>query len=942
MKRNNGVDALDATKKRRSTVKKKQRSTERFLQNTPCYKITPRVPRCRECRRSAAARTRDALAGRTDDDLCRFIAFRKLRYNEEGLLEVTGFADPRLDPKEADISLWSSNFKEVPFNLSKQAAVFLLGQLGHKFCELFHQEMEARFEHMSEDTTIAWRQAVRGVREMCDVCQTTLFNYHWVCTSCGFVVCLDCYKCKKRGFPMIQTTTKDKDDAGWFMCSMTKEPHIQSLLMRAQIIPGDCFYQLVQQMHGICALFQIPLDCECPLSQEPRFRKMIHDEREFEFRAPDDANTLSSNGNESHSENSDRPPVDDERTAKMMAMTIKDIDQLVTKLEGEGSDGKPAYLLKAYSISLAKRFISNEQTQTGESNFVPWDDASDEAGTLNENGGHLSSQRPLEANKANTVEVLSISAKPSPARTSYHIFPSLDWRTLILIFQQIINFHNENGTFSINRSMATIDEDGSMAASMVTFPGRVIIQRHLIQQFLIGFLGDFEFLSSEHNTDDLYVGDNTLSYNLHSKENQHQFRKGERTMSLDESSAMYPGAAHEWLCNGKLLRLLNPRSSVNYNMFHDQWERGQPVMISSVSSLMNMELWTPQSFERDFGEQPSDLINCVNGKIVTGYPLRVFWEGFQSVDYRLLDEHKCAMTLKLKDWPPGDDFAEMMPSRFEDLMLSLPVPEYTQRRGCFNLASRLPGFFVRPDLGPKMYSAYGSTRNPPKGTTSLHLDISDAVNVMVYVGTPAGETREQYNRKVLELIGTDDCDMQTRRRINEREELPGALWHIYHAQDADKIRSLLRCIVRERGNNIQPNHDPIHDQKWYLDANMRKRLLQEYQVEGYSIVQCEGDAIFIPAGAPHQVLNLYNCIKVAEDFVSPENVSYCFQLTNEFRYLSKTHSNHEDKLQIKNIVYHTVKDVVSKIAKPLIIMADAERPGNTVNVGNDQSLQTNV
>lgn len=59
-----------------------------------------------------------------------------------------------------------------------------------------------------------------------------------------------------------------------------------------------------------------------------------------------------------------------------------------------------------------------------------------------------------------------------------------------------------------------------------------------------------------------------------------------------------------------------------------------------------------------------------------------------------------------------------------------------------------------------------------------------------------------------------------------------------------------------------------------------------------------------------QVRNLYDCIKVAEDFVSPENIRQCFSLTEEFRDLSDTHSNHEDKLQVKNILYHTVKDIV--------------------------------
>lgn len=81
-------------------------------------------------------------------------------------------------------------------------------------------------------------------------------------------------------------------------------------------------------------------------------------------------------------------------------------------------------------------------------------------------------------------------------------------------------------------------------------------------------------------------------------------------------------------------------------------------------------------------------------------------------------------------------FSSSFPRRYNDLMNVLPLGEYTQRNGKLNLASRLPECFVRPDLGPKMYNAYGSAICPNKGTTNLHLDISDAVNVMVYVGIP--------------------------------------------------------------------------------------------------------------------------------------------------------------------------------------------------------------
>lgn len=51
-----------------------------------------------------------------------------------------------------------------------------------------------------------------------------------------------------------------------------------------------------------------------------------------------------------------------------------------------------------------------------------------------------------------------------------------------------------------------------------------------------------------------------------------------------------------------------------------------------------------------------------------------------------------------------------------------------------------------------------------------------------------------------------------------------------------------------------------------------------------------------------QVRNIHNCIKVAEDFVSPENLEWCFYQTEEFRHLTDNHTNHEDKLQIKVVI----------------------------------------
>ena len=77
-------------------------------------------------------------------------------------------------------------------------------------------------------------------------------------------------------------------------------------------------------------------------------------------------------------------------------------------------------------------------------------------------------------------------------------------------------------------------------------------------------------------------------------------------------------------------------------------------------------------------------------------------------------------------------------------MKALPLSDYTPRSGRLNLAGRLPECFVRPDLGPKMYNAYGSALLCTKGTTNLHLDVSDAANVMVYIGLPKEANSEEH------------------------------------------------------------------------------------------------------------------------------------------------------------------------------------------------------
>ncbi|KAM7268200.1 hypothetical protein ACFE04_010366 [Oxalis oulophora] len=91
-----------------------------------------------------------------------------------------------------------------------------------------------------------------------------------------------------------------------------------------------------------------------------------------------------------------------------------------------------------------------------------------------------------------------------------------------------------------------------------------------------------------------------------------------------------------------------------------------------------------------------------------------------------------------------------------------------------------------------------------------------------------------------------------------------------------------------------------------------KKHLQATCVEPWTFEQHLGEAVFIPAGCPHQVRNRQSCIKVALDFVSPDNIEECVRLTEEFRKLPKNHQAKEDKLEIKKMALYAASLAVNE------------------------------
>ena len=99
----------------------------------------------------------------------------------------------------------------------------------------------------------------------------------------------------------------------------------------------------------------------------------------------------------------------------------------------------------------------------------------------------------------------------------------------------------------------------------------------------------------------------------------------------------------------------------------------------------------------------------------------------------------------------------------------------------------------------------------------------------------------------------------------------------------------------------------------YIDGPLRRRLESEHGVVGWRFVQRQGEAVFIPCGAPHQVLNLRSAIKAAMDFVSPEHIRRCLTLSEQFRALPKGHARNEDPLGTRAIVLHAVSHALSTL-----------------------------
>ncbi|KAI1787853.1 hypothetical protein LXA43DRAFT_895611 [Ganoderma leucocontextum] len=306
------------------------------------------------------------------------------------------------------------------------------------------------------------------------------------------------------------------------------------------------------------------------------------------------------------------------------------------------------------------------------------------------------------------------------------------------------------------------------------------------------------------------------------------------------------------------------REQLHEEKFNSLWRIRKPILVTGLHEDFQTP-WTPEYFIEQYGRTPCEVEDCQTGRSHT-CTVADFFSLFNHSD------DTSRRILKLKDWPPTASFKSVFAQLHDDFERVVPLPEYTTATGAKNLAAHFPLNSVVPDLGPKMYNALASVFDDAhSGSTKLHLDASDAVNLLTYASHRSDGSAGY------------------------------ALWHIFAPEDTDAIRAYLK----QRGKKSSRSGDPIHNQDTYLTPSMLQELREKLSVSPYVIKQYLGDAIFIPAGCSHQVSNQANCIKVACDFISPESVPFCKRLCEEFREQRLARKWPPDVIPFAHMLYYT-------------------------------------
>nr|XP_004460290.1 lysine-specific demethylase hairless isoform X2 [Dasypus novemcinctus] len=319
---------------------------------------------------------------------------------------------------------------------------------------------------------------------------------------------------------------------------------------------------------------------------------------------------------------------------------------------------------------------------------------------------------------------------------------------------------------------------------------------------------------------------------------------------------------------GALLWLQEPRPHGRFRLFQEHWRLGQPVLVSGIQRTLRGHLWGTDALGALGGQVQA--LTALGPSQPTGLDSTAFWEGFSRAEGHPRSDEGAVLLLHRA---LGEDDT----SRVENLAASLPLPEYCARDGKLNLASYLPpGPALRP-LEPQLWAAHGvSPHRGHLGTKNLSVEVTDLVSILVHAEAP----RPGWHRAPKDLLSGLD---------GEGLWSPGSqastVWHVFRAQDAQRVRRFLQMVCPGGAGTLEPGTPG----SCYLDAGLRRRLREEWGVSCWTLLQAPGEAVLVPAGAPHQVQGLASTVSVTQRFLSPETSALSAQLCHQGPSLPPDH-----------------------------------------------------
>ncbi|XP_074143585.1 lysine-specific demethylase hairless isoform X1 [Sminthopsis crassicaudata] len=235
---------------------------------------------------------------------------------------------------------------------------------------------------------------------------------------------------------------------------------------------------------------------------------------------------------------------------------------------------------------------------------------------------------------------------------------------------------------------------------------------------------------------------------------------------------------------GTLLWLQEPQPQQNFHLFQEHWRQGQPVLVSGLQRTLQSSLWGPEALGSLGGKVQA--LSLLGPPRSTELGSTAFWKGFSRPEARPKLESGSLLLLHR-------NLGEPESSRTENLAASLPLPEYCTSHGKLNLVSYFPPIPTLCRLEPQLCASYGvSPQHGHLGTKNLCVEVTDLISVLVHAEAPV-PTWHRAQKELLTCLEGEG--------LWSPGSQVGAVWHVFRAQDAQRICRFLQ-MVRKVGEEL--------------------------------------------------------------------------------------------------------------------------------------------